>query len=392
MTRSVRSRSPARELLDEQDVSDGLVWVSLTCARTTVRAPLRGKGYSIMRKRSLLLAAGACLAVLSLTTTSAFADPVPATPDRSLAGVGSDTTQDVMNGFGNGVTFSNPAFPTGIVDGSNNRVLASFDAVPQPSNINTHPSKAACNNISRPNGSGAGITALHLDTAGCIQFARSSSNDSQDSSRNGFGLTYIPFATDVLTYVTASQTGVPSNLSLATLTTLYSRNAGTTGCGVRRPLLPQPNSGTRAAWLKLLGLTEATKGDCVKDTVNGTLLEEHDGRPITDGQMIFPYSVAKWVTQTTQPAVPDIHGNTVLRGIDNASPFDAAAHPGVRTLYNVVRTTDLGTDPIRSTFVDQRSNTPAGPNAQICLHPEVMKAYGFQLAPNCGSTAIHTNG
>ncbi|MGH3846167.1 MAG: substrate-binding domain-containing protein [Pseudonocardiaceae bacterium] len=295
-----------------------------------------------------------------------------------------------MNGYGNGVTFSTPSFPTGIVDGSGNRVVASFDAVPQPSTINTHPSIPACASIARPNGSGAGITALHNDASGCIQFARSSNNDSQDPSRNGFNLTYIPFATDVLTYVTNSQTGVPSNLTLATLTSLYSKNAGTTGCGARRPLLPQPNSGTRAAWLKLLGLTEATKGDCVKDTVNGVSLEEHDGRLITDGQMIYPYSVGKWVTQTTQPAITDIHGSTVLRAINGISPFDPT-HPGLRTLYNVVRTGDIGTDPIRSTFVDQRGNTPPGPNAQVCLHPEVVKAFGFQLAPDCGSTLIHTN-
>jgi hypothetical protein len=44
VTESVRSRPPVQPTLDEQDVSDRLAYLALTCARTTVRAFLRCKG------------------------------------------------------------------------------------------------------------------------------------------------------------------------------------------------------------------------------------------------------------------------------------------------------------------------------------------------------------
>jgi hypothetical protein len=172
------------------------------------------------------------------------------------------------------------------------------------------------------------------------------------------------------------------------------------GCGVRQPLLPQPNSGTRSAWLKLLGLTETTKGDCAKDTlnVNGvpTPLEEHDGSRIKNdpscgafggclaGQEIMPYSVAQWTAQTTQPTINDRHGSTVLRAMNGASPYDPTTHPGVRTMFNVIRTGDIGNANFVTAF-------GASSTAGICAHTEVLKAYGFVPVGNCGSTAIHTN-
>jgi ABC-type phosphate transport system substrate-binding protein len=355
-----------------------------------------------MRKRSLLLAAGACLAAMSLTTGSALADPVPATPDRPLAAVGSDTVQDVMNGYGNGITFSTPAFPTGIVDASGARLVASWDAVGS-AQITTHP---GCAPINRPNGSGSGITALHNDiVAGtnCVQVARSSNNDSQSSTRNGFNMTYIPYAQDVLTYATAGSTAVPKNLTVPQLTAIYARKSTDAGgCGTRQPLLPQAGSGTRSAWLTLLGLTEATKGDCAKDTLNvsgvPTPLEEHDGSRIKNdpncgafggclaGQEIMPYSVAQWTAQTTQPTIGDRHGSTILRAMNGISPFDEANHPGLRTMFNVIRTSDIASPNYVRAF-GPSSASPAG----ICAHPEVLKAFGFQPVGNCGDTSIHTN-
>jgi hypothetical protein len=47
-----------------------------------------------VRKRNLFMAAGACLAALTLMAPAAFADP--ASP-KLLAGVGSVTTQNVLN-------------------------------------------------------------------------------------------------------------------------------------------------------------------------------------------------------------------------------------------------------------------------------------------------------
>lgn len=56
-----------------------------------------------MRKRNLFLTTGACLATLTLTLTAstASADPSGAPPFRALAGVGGETTQHVMNALSN---------------------------------------------------------------------------------------------------------------------------------------------------------------------------------------------------------------------------------------------------------------------------------------------------
>ncbi|MGH3777783.1 MAG: hypothetical protein ACRDRR_18975 [Pseudonocardiaceae bacterium] len=129
-----------------------------------------------MRKRSLLLVAGACLATLSLTVGSALADPVSPTGPRQLPGVGSDTTQDVMNGYGNGVAFSTPPYAGVIVGGT--KIVASYDAT-GTTTITTKPTPA-CTGIPRPNGSSDGVNALAGLKPGfpadCAEFARSSAN------------------------------------------------------------------------------------------------------------------------------------------------------------------------------------------------------------------------
>ena len=71
-----------------------------------------------MRKNSMLLVAGACLATPTLTMTSAVTDPSGPPPFRQLAGAGTTITQDVMNAFPNSV---------GVGDV---RVIGSYDAIP----------------------------------------------------------------------------------------------------------------------------------------------------------------------------------------------------------------------------------------------------------------------
>ncbi len=329
-----------------------------------------------MRKRSFVLVAGACVASLSLTAGVALADPVPPLPpDRPLAGVGSDTTQDVMNGFANGTTASVPPF-AGIKNGAN-FVVSSFDAIGSPT-ITTHPGIPACVNIPRPSGSGNGLNAMNADTNGCIQFARVSSGTLAATNPNA---TFIPFATDGLPFATATITNVPKSFTVAQLTTIYSRNVAQ-GC-IRQPLLPKPGSGTRSAWLTFIGVGGAGQpalGNCVTDTLNGVPIEEHDGRVVTNAEQLVPFSVAQWVTQTTQPAVTDRHGPTVLRSVNGIGPFDNS-FPFVRTVYNAVRTAQLGNADINATFV--------GAGSAVCTHPEVTKVFGFTpITTGCGSTTL----
>jgi hypothetical protein len=93
--------------------------------------------------------AGACLASLSLAVGSAMADPSGAPTFRALAGSGSDTTQGVLNGLSDV-----------IVDGTNTKVMGSYDAATAPGQTMSTKATPACTNITRPSGSGAGITAL----------------------------------------------------------------------------------------------------------------------------------------------------------------------------------------------------------------------------------------
>ena len=156
-----------------------------------------------MRKRSFLLIAGACLATLSLTIGSAMADPSNPAGPRDLAGTGSDTTQGVMNGLSD------------VVKINNNKVIASYDATGSAQITTKGTTGSAPCTMNRPSGSGAGIDALVASLAanggagdGCLQFARSSKNDS--ANRGGKNLVYIPFAVDQIGYATKiSSSNIP---------------------------------------------------------------------------------------------------------------------------------------------------------------------------------------
>jgi surface-anchored protein len=119
------------------------------------------------------MTAAACLAALTLTIPSAFADPTgPAVPPhRPLNGTGSPTTQDVMNGLSNV-----------IVDGSGNKLISSWNSSPAGSSITTGigpVNNPACT-ITRPTDTLQGIAALIRSQRngsggapdGCLQFAR----------------------------------------------------------------------------------------------------------------------------------------------------------------------------------------------------------------------------
>lgn len=342
-----------------------------------------------MRKRSFLLAAGACLATLSLAAGTALADPDPPQPPfRALQGVGSDTTQLVMNGYGNGTTASTPAYPGVMVGGQLG--LASWDALPGGP-ITTRAS--GCTNIVRPNGSTAGVNALQgLNSypSQCVDFARSSNNDSQAQVRDGANLTYIPFALDALTYATFTQSQVPKNLPLADLQTIYLQNGvpGSPDCFGFFPLIPQAGSGTRAFWDNLM--TGALPlGTCVRDTIvrSGVTenIQEHDGTvifgPNADRQIV-PIGVGPWISQSTNLTIDDRRGNAILRGIDGKS-YLAADFAGSRPLFNVIRIADITRAPWNNVFV--------GSSSQICSNPQVLAAFALLPHPDCGSTAIRTD-
>lgn len=363
-----------------------------------------------MRKRNILLAAGACLAALALTVGTAVADPTVPTPagPRQLAGTGSDTTERVLNGLAG----DTPAFAGIKLDGTN-KTVASYDASGS-ANITTKGANgsAPCT-FTRPSGSSAGVNKLNVERTagnGCLQYARSSTNDS--ASRAGQSLTYVPFAVDAVTYSTLDTSNTSRNLSITTLRSLYDCSASAGTLANFRVLLPQFNSGTRRFWLNnvlnVAGGDSATYAGngvvgsahpCVFDQIGGVPILENNGKLLSDPKEIIPYSTGVWLSQVAKtPGVDDDHGTTLLGNPNgNLNPTPAApslqlntAAPGARDVYNVV--------PNR--LIDPAGSSPAqtatkqvfvGGSSQVCQNSTVIRRFGFAPHPNCGSTSIQTD-
>jgi len=325
----------------------------------------------VQNKRFLAVVGVGLVGALAFTASPAQADPSGSPTFRTLAGVGSDTTEGVLNGLSNVVTIGGT------------KVIASYDAF-GTATIQTK-DNAACI-INRPAGSGAGVTALvaSLDAAnGCLDFARSSSNNS--ASFPGKNLTYIPFGVDAVTYGVRSDSSISRTLTKANLTTIYNCGAGAN----YKPLLPQFGSGTRSFFLKSLGFTDAAdftsqaNHTCIGqvDATNNPL-QENNGTLLTDPKQVVPYSIAQYLSQTTA-VVPDVHGKVVLGQLDGIAPTVLnTSSTMVRDVYNVVPTAKL-TD---ATY----SNVFVGPTSQVCANTNTIKKYGFAPHASCGDTNLRT--
>ncbi|MEV4615951.1 substrate-binding domain-containing protein [Kitasatospora sp. NPDC049258] len=316
--------------------------------------------------KCVTVAAG--LGLLVAGTGTAQADPAGLRP---LAGVGSDTTQGVMNALANTVT----------VNGQ--KVLGSYDAVGS-STINTK-AAAACQGLSRPNGSGAGRSALlnELNKGnGCLDFARSSSLNLAASTP---GLTYVPFAVDGVTYAVSAGSSVPLDLTVADLHGIYTCDPGYVGTAPNysiRPLLPQAGSGTRSFWEATVGITEADvaagRYGCISDTKGGKKIEEHDGR-VLDTASLVPFSIAQYIAQSSG-TLADIRGTAQLGNVNGVpSVLLNTSAAAVRDVYNVIPTSKVGVSPWSDAFV--------GANSGICQQTAVIKQYGFGVNANCGDTS-----
>ncbi|WP_037605215.1 type 2 periplasmic-binding domain-containing protein [Streptacidiphilus rugosus] len=324
-----------------------------------------------MSAKLRLLAAATGAALLAVGAGTAHADPVGAPTYRQLAGVGSDTTQGVMDAMGNAIT----------INGT--KVIGSYDAVGSTT-ISTQ-AAAACQNVARPNGSGAGRTALlnSLGAAnGCLQFSRSSSLNLAASSP---GLTYVPFAVDAVTYAITPGSVLPRTLTLTDLHGIYTCDPNYVGTAPNysvHPLLPQAGSGTRSFWETTVGIADADvvagKYPCVSDTKNGKPIEEHDGR-VLDDSSIAPFSIAQFIAQGAG-TIADLRGSAVLGSINGTpSLLLNTGSAATREVYNVIPTQSVGTAPWSTVF--------AGPSALICQQQSIIRSYGFGIDPSCGDTS-----
>ncbi|MFE9884251.1 substrate-binding domain-containing protein [Streptomyces scopuliridis] len=316
---------------------------------------------------------GAAALGVGLLAPVASADPAVG-EYRQLAGVGSDTTQEVLNRLGAVIPD-----PDGVPDG---QLIASYNAT----GTATIKTRATGCVINRPNGSSAGIDALRnavLNNTGCLDFARSSRGPADTTTTK---LTWIPFGKDAVTIAVRSDSGLNSNLDLSTtdLRNIYTC-AKTTHNGVAlTPLLPQTGSGTRTFFLEKIGVTDAQLGPCVNGSV-----QEHDGTALDTAGDIAPYSVAQYIAQTNG-AAPDRHGVTVLGKVNGVAPRNAngslnTSFPYNRDVYNVVPSAKItGTTAdanVVSAFV--------GTASKVCGQTSQIQAYGFgSLGTACGATAL----
>ncbi|WP_436523352.1 hypothetical protein [Actinoplanes sp. HUAS TT8] len=324
-----------------------------------------------MQNKRFLAAVGmGLIAALAVTASPAQADPAGDPTYRVLAGVGSDTTEGVMNGLSDLV-----------LDGTTKQI-ASYDAF----GSQTIKTKATGCEITRPSGSGAGVTALvnSLDANnGCVDFARSSSNNS--ASYPGKNLTYIPFGVDAVTYAVRGDSNISRKLTKAQLTSIYNCSNTT----LYKPLLPQFGSGTRSFFLKSLGFTDAStftqtaNHTCIGEVdATNAPLQENNGTLLTDPKQIVPYSIAQYLSQTTA-VVADVHGKSVLGQLDGIAP--TVLNTGstmTRDVYNVVPTARIGAEPYASVFV--------GPTSKICSNTTTIKKFGFAPHTSCGDTSLRT--
>ena len=334
---------------------------------------------------SIALGGGAALAA------SAQADPTATPAAATQVATGSDTIQDVFNGFAASIKLA----------GGNTPAIASFDATGSAT-INPR----GKHEFDRPDGSGAGLNALKSawdrDDAnatvpfgddevklneGEVNIARSSSGPSLE----GNDYQFIPFALDAVTYAT-SATGslIPSDLPLTaddgahagtaadpkplSLENIYNGGntyvsdgaghdfyvgTGTPEAGYTRlnVYVPQSNSGTRKFWSQTLGFNNTTLPAGVTDTKDGEDIQEHNGLAVYDDPVgIVPFSIAQHIAQNNATGndpdktdnVPGEIGNVPvtnrsygvsLNSIDGVSPteFDEDSNTVLNSSFPVAR-------------------------------------------------------
>jgi ABC-type phosphate transport system substrate-binding protein len=273
-----------------------------------------------MRMLSKALTAAAAVATLIGVAGPALADPPSGTTPRATdaVSVGAQTTEYLFDQFSSNY---NSAHKGG------NPLWYAFDATNPSTGVIGDPivTKAGCTSIPRPNGSGAGITALDSNTTVpgstshyCIDFARSSSaRNSNDPPFAPGGVAFVSLAGDAVTWAARSQaaggTDAPASLSVANLVKIFEctvTNWKQVG-GKNAPIqafLPQTSSGTRTFWLTALGggTTPITPGACVQDgtTSDPNSLEENEGiNPLLNSpEAIFIYSVGDYISQVYHSA------------------------------------------------------------------------------------------
>ncbi|GAA2066384.1 substrate-binding domain-containing protein [Catenulispora yoronensis] len=341
---------------------------------------------SVTRKLALSSAAAvASLAAVAATVGPASADPpVGTTPAASdIVSVGSDTIQAFDNGLSAAYNATSPTSK-----------YYSWDATPA-GNITP---KSGASTIARPNGSGAGITALNGNTHSTVDVARSSRGP-QTGSDDWF----IAFATDAVGWSAYTGGHAPSNLTSAELKGIYNctyttwnslPSNPTASTATIKVYLPQASSGTRSFFLSALGIT-ATTEPCWQ-TATPEENEGTDAAFTSNPDAIFPYSLSHYVGQVykSKGGGNDLPGSLdAQRSLDGTAQILTASQDWnsslsltySRNVYHVVRQADWSdaTEGPRLKALFDRSSA----NGWLCKSSgTLITDYGFHsLGAGCGT-------
>ncbi|MHC3470126.1 Ig-like domain repeat protein [Streptomyces sp. 7R007] len=246
----------------------------------------------------------------------AHADPTPAGTFRQLVGVGSDTTQDVLNALA-GDTVNGIGYSATAVKSASGAGIASYDAIEPGTGSTTSAitTRSGGPSFLRPNGSGNGRIALtksltgeaYPDSSGVsikgqVDFARSSGAP----SNQGTALTYIPMARDAVG-VAVRGSGLDT-LTVDQLHDIYNGTLTTVNGQTVHPRIPQSGSGTRKFFLNAIGLKDADLAPGV------TVVQENQGNAaLTEDGALVPFSVGSWIAQNNGVA-PDYSKSSAAGG------------------------------------------------------------------------------
>jgi ABC-type phosphate transport system substrate-binding protein len=381
--------------------------------------------FTSIRKSKLVKLAAATAALGSIAAIG-FVGNSPASADpqqfTALAGVGSDTTQDVLNalaGFENGISYT----PLQSTAATGRQQVISFNATGTDC-ITTRTTGVSFN---RPNGSTGGRRALSraidgtgygtalcsgpADISGLVDFARSSGGPSGTTG----ALTYIPFGRDGVSFATYRAAGSPvTTLTRAQLTTLFTNGRTTIGGVSILPCGIQTSSGTYGFWNSV---TTATAGqeDTATTECNAYLgrSQENDGAAlkargdaaqtaVPGTQVIIGFSAGAYAAKSNGAAAGAPPAGVLIgsvsdngSGVNLGAPLTGTAPNLVpsatffndtifgRRVYNVFPTTVItgfGNAPLKSIFV--------GPTSTLCSAVSTINTFGFLVAPDCGVTTI----
>ncbi|MFE7191113.1 PstS family phosphate ABC transporter substrate-binding protein [Kitasatospora sp. NPDC057541] len=352
-----------------------------------------------MRKTAAKLLAAAAIATSVATVASGVAVADPATgvtpAAQDIVGVGSDTTQAVLNGLSAGYNASLAA-----AGNTTSPRLYSWDATGSATILTKTGADA---NFTRPNGSGAGIKQLEQKTSTTVDFARSSRGRQTGDQASD---TFVTLAKDAVSWAAKNGGNAPASLTTDQLkdiftcakTNWHDINTAWPNSTIK-PFLPQADSGTRAFFLKAIGGgTAVNPGACV---VSGTQENQGTDSVLNDNDAIVPYSVAHYIGQVWngKASGTDAQGPLTIRDVNSVTPVVLSGTPAVhvinpsfastaygRVIYNVVRQTEWAATDTHG----QALRAIFGTSGWICstAGAAIVKDYGFLALPAgaCGST------